>query len=358
MNIFFATMASEPLRGGGAGEEVDIIDDGNSFSRLERDAVMIPLQKLRVFDVPAIILGYCVDGKGLLPLFSVLYWCIDQHKCIVGIWLVPLSEIANGCVKWLIRRPRPAWVDGRIRLLAFSHEFSFPSSHSQLAGAVAQFFVSASYHPEATSVTPAWPAYAFVAAVMLSRVHVGLHYPSDVVAGAAVGIISAAVYANMVPAIFEIAPSEPGALLAALAVPLVAAILALILCYRHAVATAPLDHHEWRRLACRGKYSARRLDPRGVPLGEYTGMIGVLTGLIIGVSFKQQHPLVFATDMHSSVARGVLGNVGLMALFETIAFLTPERPLALYASLRFLKYVMVPLYIIHLAPWLFARMGI
>jgi len=330
----------------------------SSLSQAEREVVILPLQRLSVLDVPSILLGYCVDGVALLPLFAILYWCVDQHKCIAGIWLVPLNEIFNGCIKWLVRRARPGWVDSRVRLLAWSHEFSFPSSHSQLAGCIAHFFVAASQHPEATSVTPAWPAYALVAAVALSRVHVGLHYPSDVLVGAAAGVGSAAVYERMVPVLFRLAPASSLELLAALSPPLLLSVLAVVLSYRRALAAASLDSPEWRRIACRGKYSQRRLDPRGIPLGLYTGMLGVVTGLVVGVAFKQHHPLAFPTTTRASIARGVLGNVGLMTLFEGIAAMTPTKPLALYASLRFLKYVLVPIFIIHIAPWAFVRAGI
>ena len=37
---------------------------------------------------------------------------------------------------------------------------------------------------------------------------------------------------------------------------------------------------------------------------------------------------------------------------------TPEAPLALYSALRFLKYALVPIYIIHFAPAAFQRLGI
>ena len=46
----------------------------------------------------------------------------------------------------------------------------------------------------------------------------------------------------------------------------------------------------------------------------------------------------------------ILGNLGLMALFEGIAALTPRKPVLLYALLRFVKYAMVPIYILLLAP--------
>jgi len=37
-----------------------------------------------------------------VPYFALLYWMLDKYKCVYGIWLVPLSEIFNGCMKWCL----------------------------------------------------------------------------------------------------------------------------------------------------------------------------------------------------------------------------------------------------------------
>ena len=72
------------------------------------------------------------DNPPPLPPSFPASRCVDQHKCVCGIWLVPLNEIANGIVKWCTRRGRPAWDDPRVKLHSFSSEFSFPSSHAQV----------------------------------------------------------------------------------------------------------------------------------------------------------------------------------------------------------------------------------
>ena len=87
-------------------------------------------------------------------------------------------------------------------------------------------------------------------------------------------------------------------------------------------------------------------------------MLGVLAGLAVGVAYKQHHPLAFAVTTRAAIARGVFGNIGLMTLFELVAFLSPRRPFLLYAILRFIKYMLVPIYIIHIGPYLFALAGI
>ena len=186
---------------------------------------------------------------------GILYWCLDQHKCIAGIWLVPINEIINGCIKWLVRRARPGWISGKVQMLGWSSEYSFPSSHSQLSAAVMHFFVRASSSTYATSVTPAWLAYAFAAAVALSRVHVGLHFPSDVVVGAGLGLFSSAVYELLLPVLYRLAPARALTLLAALSTPGLLLALAVRCAYLHACRST--DPPGWSMLARRGKYKER-----------------------------------------------------------------------------------------------------
>jgi undecaprenyl-diphosphatase len=65
-------------------------------------------------------------------------------------------------------------------------QFSFPSGHTMHA--VGFSIVALSYHPELF-----WLLVPFAALVALSRPILGLHYPSDVVAGAALGALIASI---------------------------------------------------------------------------------------------------------------------------------------------------------------------
>ena len=349
-----------------------------ALGRVERERIILPLQRLRLFDGLSKALGIAVTGECILPLFACLYWCLDQHKCNAGIWLVPLNEIFNGCIKWLVRRGRPYWEDDRVLAHSFSSEFSFPSSHAQLAAALATFFVRASAHPQATTTTPALPAYAFALLVGWSRVHAGVHYPSDVAVGLGLGALSATAYDALLPSLLAMrapsalrnlamlsvrasewrraiprnSPTRPAAAVRRRA-PQVPALVCVV-GHRQGVAAADGgDPPEWKRNACRGRYASRELDPRRVPMGLYSGMVGVLAGLALGQAFYRHVPLALAASGRLAWLRALVGNAGLMAMFESIAALTPARPLWLYALMRFLKYVNVPVFILLIGPLLF-----
>lgn len=91
--------------------------------------------------------------------------------------------------KWLkVRtlRPRPYQVLQAIRVGATPLDpFSFPSGHT--LHAVAFSILTSAWFPET-----AWVVWPFTFLVALSRPVLGLHYPSDVLAGAAVGAAVAA----------------------------------------------------------------------------------------------------------------------------------------------------------------------
>jgi membrane-associated phospholipid phosphatase len=90
------------------------------------------------------------------------------------------AAAANGPAKLLVRRRRPS-SRRRPTLIRTPRSTSFPSGHT--AAAVA--FVAAA-SAELPVLAPVLVPLA--GAVAYSRVHTGVHYPSDVAAGAAIGI--------------------------------------------------------------------------------------------------------------------------------------------------------------------------
>jgi undecaprenyl-diphosphatase len=99
------------------------------------------------------------------------------HLAAIGLVSLALYKALK---RWT-RRPRPCASDLRIRAwVAPLDEFSFPSGHT--LHAVAFTIVSMSYFP-----VLAWLLIPFAASVAVSRVVLGLHYPSDVLAATGIG---------------------------------------------------------------------------------------------------------------------------------------------------------------------------
>lgn len=95
------------------------------------------------------------------------------------------SALTNGPGKWITDRPRPApdLVTLGRRLLRAPRTSSFPSGHSASAAA---FATGVALEQPLVAV----PVGLLAAGVAASRVHTGVHYPGDVVAGLAVGAVA------------------------------------------------------------------------------------------------------------------------------------------------------------------------
>ncbi|WP_303007632.1 phosphatase PAP2 family protein [uncultured Dialister sp.] len=94
--------------------------------------------------------------------------------------------LANGILKHLVQRPRP--FDTYPDLQPLIHEptdWSFPSGHSSASFAAA--FVLYHYMPKKFSI----PALILATLIAFSRLYLGVHYPSDVIGGAAIGYLTA-----------------------------------------------------------------------------------------------------------------------------------------------------------------------
>jgi len=94
-----------------------------------------------------------------------------------GIRVVASAYALNYAVKLAVRRRRPE-LDGLPPLTPIMSRLSFPSAHATTSFAAARAF---------TRVAPASTLYAAAGAFALSRPYLGVHYPSDVVAGAVLG---------------------------------------------------------------------------------------------------------------------------------------------------------------------------
>jgi undecaprenyl-diphosphatase len=92
---------------------------------------------------------------------------------------VVVAYVANTALKVIVRRRRPQ-VEGLPPLTGTPTGLSFPSAHATSSFAAARAY---------SALVPAGPLYALAVGLALSRLYLGVHYPSDSLAGAALGTV-------------------------------------------------------------------------------------------------------------------------------------------------------------------------
>lgn len=92
------------------------------------------------------------------------------------------ASLVSGALKDVVGRLRPPLAhDSLTALVTLPADSSFPSGHATSAFAAAG--VVAALHPRLRA-----PVLTLAALIGLSRVYLGVHYPTDVIAGAALGL--------------------------------------------------------------------------------------------------------------------------------------------------------------------------
>lgn len=108
-----------------------------------------------------------------------LQWDRPERRAawLSGTTAVAASYVLNTAIKFTVRRPRPE-LPGLEPLTPTVTGLSFPSAHATTSFAAARAY---------GALVPAPPLYAVAMLIALSRVYLGVHYPSDIVGGAVFG---------------------------------------------------------------------------------------------------------------------------------------------------------------------------
>jgi membrane-associated phospholipid phosphatase len=259
------------------------------------------------------------EEEFFLVVLPVLVWTVDFQ---VGMRLVVaflLATYANSGLKALFAHPRPFELEPGVQLRE-ERGYGLPSGHAQLAT------VGWGYLAVAARRVWVWVmAVALILLIGLSRVYLGVHFPTDVLAGWTAGVLFLLAYLWLAPGVESWLRLAPPAvrLTVAIGVPL---LLLLLLPTEGAIVA-----------------------------------MGVLLGAGLGLTLHLQitgRPFDASGPLWKRLLRLPVGLAGLLALYMGLKILFPEEGDPFYLPLRTVRYSLVGLWATWAAPWLFQRLAL
>lgn len=145
---------------------------------------------------PWVVMITSLNNGGFLSILACALMLAFRRTRRVGVVasmsLAASAAVVNLAIKPLVARIRPyEAIEGLELLVHPQADFSFPSGHTSAAFAVA--VVMLRLLPRRYGV----PALILAALIALSRLYVGVHYPTDVLAGIVIGSAVALVSCHM-----------------------------------------------------------------------------------------------------------------------------------------------------------------
>jgi len=287
-------------------------------------------------------LGYEEFFVLLLP---TIYWCFDQMIGLrVGIVLL-LGNVFNNFFKFLFHSPRPYWISESVQ--AYSHETSFglPSGHAQIAASVWGWL--------AVELRKRWVSIVAIVLIFLigiSRIYLGVHFLTDVLLGWMLGGLLVWAFAAWHKPVGKWLDQRALWTKIGLVAASAAVMLLMVLSVRWVNASWTLDAAWVER--------AGEVDPYNVE-GVFT-VAGTWFGMLCGfavVTEKRGHFLAGEGGWRRLV-RFVVGLVGIAILYLGLGEIFPDGMDVLSLALRFLRYILIGLWVSWLGPLAFEWMGL
>ncbi len=133
-------------------------------------------------DLPFKLFSFLGTEDFLLLAFPLVYWCFSRQYGVRLTALFLVSTYAVSYIKVSVNEARPFTVDSRIKMLDPVNDPAFPSGHTQGAVVVWGYLATAFKRRWLTIL-----AIALIVFIPLSRIYLGVHYPTDVAGGYVIG---------------------------------------------------------------------------------------------------------------------------------------------------------------------------
>lgn len=173
------------------------------INELDANILIYIQEHVRNNTLDGLFIGFTNLGNGgiLWLVVSLILICFKKTRKIgitCGISLLIGFLITNITLKNLVARVRPFYtIDGLTTLISYPKDYSFPSGHttSWFASSTGIFLTT----------NKKFSCILLILAVVMgfSRLYVGVHYPTDVIAGIIIGVLSGEISNRVVKLWFD-----------------------------------------------------------------------------------------------------------------------------------------------------------
>jgi hypothetical protein len=283
------------------------------------------------------------DEDFYILVFPLLFWAVSQSVGTrLGVMLL-LSAGLNEAGKIATRSPRPSFLVPDLGLVGETTT-GMPSGHAQ-HGVVVWGLLAAESRRRLVWVG----AFALVVLLGWSRLHLGLHFPADVLVGWLVGALLLVAYLRLRhPVGGWLVGRRPGT---QVSLAFLASVGLVVLAV--AARVAFLDWHpptEWVGI-----------DAQAWPVGVSHAVTpaGALFGIGAGVVLLRRRGGFEVTGpVWQRAVRCLVGLVGVVVLWQGLGAYFPSGEDVIALAYRYLRYALVGVWITGVAPLLFVRLSL
>jgi len=299
--------------------------------------------------IPMLLFSFLGNEEFYLLVAPVLYWCINASLGFRLGLLLMISGMINSNLKIIFHQPRPYWYSNEVRAYSSESSFGFPSGHAQNAVVV--------WGMIAIWIRRLWTwilAIIIIFLIGFSRIYLGVHSPSDVIAGWLVGALILWFYVKLErPVSRWLGGMRPFyQTLVALCVSLSMVILGVIALTSLGDWTIP---ESWLINAAQAAPGAETIDP--LALSGMVSNAGAFFGMAAGWIFiKHNGGFDAGGKWWQRLVRFGIGLLIVGLIWAGLGAVFPRGEDLASLSLRYIRYSLVGFWIIGLAPYLFIRL--
>jgi hypothetical protein len=296
------------------------------------------------------VVTYLGNKEFYILLVPTVLWCFDALLGFrIGLLLLTSGSI-NNLMKIVIGFPRPYWVDKNIKAFDWRPTYGVPSGHSQNALTV--------WGGIAIWLRKRWltiSAVLLILLISLSRLVLGVHFPTDILGGWLLGAIVLVCFIRFErPIAVRIRRLKPAAqILVALIVSLAFIGLGMAVTALTPDRTIP---DAWVQTAFEAQPEGA-VDPRNLDelVSASAALFGVAAG---GVLLFRWGKFDARGPWKQRALRYLVGVVGLLVFYFGLKLIFPDDESLLDYALRFVRYAAVGFWASYGAPRLFVRLGL